>query len=237
MNLVLLEEDSSASTVRLTGRQARHILEILKPCVGDTLRVGVLNGKVGTARVLEVDPGAIHLSIDLSDDPPAKIPVTVACALMRPLVLKRVLLTLSSLGVPEIHLFHSRRVEKSFWQSAVLREEGIRSEMILGLEQARDTVLPRVFLHKRFKPFTEDVLPGLLEGCQGIVADPGGERMHGIRHTPQERDSCVLIVGPEGGFIPYELEAFDRAGCRRVSLGERILRVETALVSLIAKLI
>ena len=46
----------------------------------------------------------------------------------------------------------------------------------------------------------------------------------------------AIIIGPEGGFIPFEIDAFRKAGCRVVTLGERVLRVETAVVALLAKM-
>jgi RsmE family RNA methyltransferase len=161
------------------------------------------------------------------------------------------------MGVRELHFFHTRRVEKSFWQSTSLRDKAVREELALGLEQAKDTVFPDVLFHKRFKPFVEDVLPELLKGRVGIVADPSGEHLDTRHWTldtgsmtnnrrragvigPSSSVKCqvssVLIIGPEGGFIPFEIEKFREAGCRIVSLGERILRVETAVVALLAKL-
>jgi RsmE family RNA methyltransferase len=112
-----------------------------------------------------------------------------------------------------------------------LKEAEVREQLVLGLEQARDTVLPPVMFHKRFKHFAEDELPSLLKGRQGVVADPSGSLLFPVLSTPK-----VLIIGPEGGFIPYELDAFCRAGCSVIGLGPRILRVETAVTSFLARL-
>ena len=245
MNLIFLSLSDflpNSTTVRLTGRRHQHVLEILKPKVHDVLSVGVENGRMGEGRVVKINDKALELDVVLSKDPPLKLNVILCVALMRPIVLKRVLQTASAMGVPEIHLFHSRRVEKSFWQSTALKAETIREELIFGLEQAKDTVLPTVHLHKRFKPFVEDVLRGLLsveaEGrrrkVEGIVADPSGESVPPFNLQPST--STVLLIGPEGGFIPYELEKFREAGCRIVSLGDRILKVETAIVAFLSKI-
>jgi RsmE family RNA methyltransferase len=150
---------------------------------------------------------------------------------MRPIVFKRVLQTAATMGVEAIHVFHSRQVEKSFWQSTALQEVEIQEQLVLGLEQARDTVFPPVIFHKRFKPFVEDVLPPLLKGRQGVLADPSGNSLFPSKATPK-----VLIIGPEGGFIPYEVDRFREAGCSVIGLGPRILRVETAVTSFLARL-
>ncbi|MGH8310922.1 MAG: RsmE family RNA methyltransferase, partial [Steroidobacteraceae bacterium] len=47
---------------------------------------------------------------------------------------------------------------------------------------------------------------------------------------------ATLVIGPEGGFLPDELERLDAAGATRVGLGARVLRVETAVVALLARL-
>ena len=107
-----------------------------------------------------------------------------------------------------------------------------RDFLLQGLEQARDTVLPEVNCHRRFKPFAEDLLPSLTAGKQALVAHPGD-------HPPcprQVNGPTLVAIGPEGGFIPYEVDKLREAGCEPISLGPRILRVETALTSLLGRL-
>ncbi len=129
-------------------------------------------------------------------------------------------------------LLHTRRVEKSYWQSPELDPAKIHEHLVLGLEQARDTVLPEVNLAKGFRPFVEERLPKLLEGRRGLVAHPG---MAQACPTGLEAPT-VLFIGPEGGFIPFEVERLLAAGCEGIHLGPRILRVETAVVALLARL-
>lgn len=150
MNLILLSPQDfvSSHVVRLTGRRFQHITDIIKPVVGAELVVGVQDGLMGVGVVRALGLDEITLDIVLPDVPSMKLPVVLCVALMRPLVLKRVLLTAASLGVGEIVLFHSNKVEKSFWQSTALGEEELRDQLVLGLEQARDTVLPKVSFQK-----------------------------------------------------------------------------------------
>ncbi len=207
------------------------MLEVHRARVGDTLVVGMQDGRMGEGRVTRLTSKELEMEVSLNTSPPAKLPVILCVALMRPLVLKRVLQTAATMGVQELHIFHSRQVEKSFWQSSALAKDEIHEQLVLGLEQARDTVIPPVVLHKRFKPFVEDVLPGLLNGRAGIVADPSGTACIPECHSPK-----VLVIGPEGGFIPYELQMLGQAGCAVISLGPRILTVETAVPALLARL-
>jgi RsmE family RNA methyltransferase len=147
-------------------------------------------------------------------------------------MLRRVLQTAASMGVPRLVLLNSYRVEKSFWQTPFLEPAAIREQLLLGLEQARDTVLPEVTIEKRFKPFVEDRLPQMVGGTCGLLGHPGD-----YPPCPRALDEPVtLAIGPEGGWIPYEVEKLAAAGLQPVQLGERILRVETAVSALLARL-
>jgi len=122
-------------------------------------------------------------------------------------------------------------VEKSFWQSSGLAPAALREQALLGLEQARDTRLPRIELERRFRPFAEDRLASLSAGPV-LVAHPGAAEAcpHALAGP------ATLVVGPEGGFVDFELERLAAIGGRAVGLGSRALRVETAVTALLARL-
>ncbi|WP_120994776.1 16S rRNA (uracil(1498)-N(3))-methyltransferase [Stutzerimonas urumqiensis] len=234
MNLLLLGPDDfvGPGRVRLTDRRLRHLIEVHRSEAGATLRVGELGGQMGEGRILRLDDRLAELDVSFDRDPPAKLPLTVILALPRPKMLRRVLQTIASMGVARLVLINSYRVEKSFWQTPFLAPAAIREQLILGLEQARDTRLPDVILEKRFKPFVEDRLPGLIAGTHALVGHPGD-----FPPCPRGVDGAVsLAIGPEGGWIPYEVDKLVEAGMTPVQLGERILRVETAVTALIARL-
>lgn len=235
MNLILLFESDfvgAGNRARLQGRRHRHVRDIHRAVVGDELRVGLCGGRIGTGRITVLDDDVLEMEVSLSRGAPPALPVTLALALPRPVMLKRVLFSVSSMGVKRVILFHSSRVEKSFWKSPVLREENLKEQCLLGLEQARDTILPEVRLRPLFKPFVEDELPGMAKGTLALVAHPEG-------HGPCLRNvgrPVTLVIGPEGGFIPYEIEKLAAAGFTPVHLGERILRVESAVPALLSRL-
>ncbi|BAV72476.1 16S ribosomal RNA methyltransferase [Pseudomonas chlororaphis subsp. aurantiaca] len=234
MNLLLLEEADfiAADRVILRDRRLTHMQEVHRAAVGDSLRVGRIGGLMGSAELLRLEPGEAELQVSLDLPPPAKLPLSLVLALPRPKMLRRVLQTVAAMGVPRLVLVNSYRVEKSFWQTPFLEPEAIREQLILGLEQARDSVLPEVVIEKRFKPFVEDRLPALVEGTLGLVGHPGQ-----YPACPRGLDEPVtLAIGPEGGWIPYEIDLLGKSGLQPVQLGERILRVETAVTALLARL-
>lgn len=234
MNLLLLEDGDfiADDRVLLTGRRLKHLQEVHRATVGDSLRVGRLNGLMGRGQLLRLDAEHAELSVLLDQPAPEKLPITLLLALPRPKMLRRVLQTVSSMGVPKLILLNSYRVEKSFWQTPFLEPAAIREQLILGLEQARDTRLPEVLIEKRFKPFVEDQLPAIAAGTLGLTGHPGD-----FPPCPRAVEQPVtLAIGPEGGWIPFEVEKLQQAGLQPVQLGARILRVETAVTALLARL-
>ncbi|KAA3659890.1 MAG: 16S rRNA (uracil(1498)-N(3))-methyltransferase [Calditrichaeota bacterium] len=234
MNLILLfdEDFVDADVVSLSGRRLQHVRDIHRAQVGDSLIVGKENGKIGLGHILDLDKNHITLKTEFTSPPPAPLPLTLIMALPRPRVLNRTLIAATSMGVKNIYLLHTNRVEKSFWHSPVLGETKIHHSLVLGLEQGKDTVFPNVYLRKRFRPFVEDELPEIAAETRKIVAHP----QNATEAVAERTQPTTLVVGPEGGFIPYEIEKLQTVGFRNLSLGERILRIETAVPVLITKL-
>ncbi len=221
--------------VRITDqRRLRHLHEVHRASVGDGFNMGVLNGDMGRGTLTALNSTEARFELTLDTPPPPALPLHLILALPRPRMLARTLENITALGVKQVTLLNTRRVEKSYWQSPELAREKIDQHLWLGLEQTRDTRWPDIQLEPLFKPFVEDRLPALLEGKQGLIAHPHTER-ECPRGLPLSQPT-VLAIGPEGGFIPYEVEQLTAAGLAPVHIGPRILRVETAVVALLSRL-
>lgn len=231
MNLILLFDDDFVADgrVRITGRRLEHVTSVHRAVVGDTLVVGVANGKIGSGVVTRLDRDALELDVTLDRDPPPPLDITLIVALPRPKVLNRVIASATSLGVKRIFLINAWRVEKSYWKSPRISADNLHMQSVLGLEQARDTILPSIELRRLFRPFVEDELPSIIGDSLALVAHPGGVAMPAVPRP------ATIAIGPEGGFIAEEIASLERAGFTRVSLGERILRVETAVAVAITR--
>ena len=174
MNLILLSDSDfiAPNRVRLSGRRFAHIQDILKAEKGQSLTVGKINGLMGQGTVVSKTNDAIELEVKLDAKPPEALPLTLILALPRPPMLKRILFSAAMLGVKKIIILNFNRVEKSLWNSSSLKPQAIEEQLVLGLEQAKDTVMPEVILKKRFKPFVQDELPALIKGKLALVAHP-----------------------------------------------------------------
>lgn len=234
MNLIILEEEDfiDQNIVRLKGRRLLHVTDVHRAKIGDVLRIGKLNGKVGQGTILDMNSDFIELKIDLTEDPPSASNIQVVLAMPRPKVFKRILMDLTTMGVKNIYIIKTWRVEKSFFNSPTLSEDNLRETMILGLEQGKDTILPRVEIKTLFRPFVEDEIPDIISNTKAIVAHPTGSEK-----CPRDIDEKItLLIGPEGGLIPFEIDILKAQGFEAVTLGERILRVETVLPYIIGRL-
>jgi len=234
MNLILLFNGDFVSNgrVRLAGRRLEHLCAVHRAEVGDSLRVGLLGGKMGAGRVVSIDDQALEMDVELDTEPPPKLPLTLIVALPRPKVLNRVIAAATSLGAARIVLLNAWKVEKSYWKSPKLQEDNLLHQRVLGLEQAVDTVLPELRLERLFTPFVHDALPTLANGATCLLAHPGA----GVPCPANVDGHCVLTLGPEGGFIAGEVTALEEAGFSLVALGTRTLRVETAMAASVGRL-
>lgn len=234
MNLILLFPGDfvTADVVRLSGRRLAHVSEVHRAKAGDSLVVGIAGGGIGRGVITRLDDEALEMTVSFDEQPPPPLPLKLIVAMPRPKVFNRLLVAASSLGIKEIHLLNAWRVEKSFWDTPRLSEENIANQLVLGLEQSRDTVMPRIRVHRFFRAFAEESLEIIAEGTTRLLAHPRGD----AALPSATEENLTLAVGPEGGWIERELESFERAGFRSVSFGPRILRVETVVPFLVGRL-
>lgn len=236
MNLILIDKDrddfTSPTRVKLCGRRFDHIKKVHRAGLGDSLATGIINGKMGTGTITDVSTEHLEMELVLNHDPPPTLELTLVMALPRPKMLRRILEATASLGVKQIYLINSWRVEKGFWSTPVIEQASIDKALVLGLEQACDTIMPQVFLRRFFTPFVNEELDTIAGKTLRLAAHPKGNTTCPCH--PQT--SVTLAMGPEGGFIQREIESFERLGFTGVTLGPRILRIETAVPYLISRL-
>jgi RsmE family RNA methyltransferase len=239
VNLILVrgEELAPGNLVTVSGERARHIHSVLRAGPGATIRVGLLNGPFGQATVTRVQAERVVLSCSFEGRAPEAPRIDLLLALPRPKVLNRLWSQLAALGVGRIVLANAARVERCYFDSHVLSPEVFTPRLIEGLQQARDTRLPEVLVRRRFKPFVEDELDALFPAGLRLAADPGGEQRIGDSLRPQGGEASgrvLLAVGPEGGWVPFELDLLRAHGFKVVGMGERTLRTDTACIGLLS---
>jgi RsmE family RNA methyltransferase len=231
VNLLLLQDDDflSDGTVRLTGRRLVHARDVLACTEGSELRVGRSGGLIGRGRVLSISETELSMEVQLEAPPPRRPGVDLLLAVPRPKALKRVLACAAAVGVDRLVLVNSCRVERSYFDSPVLSPASISEHLRLGLEQARDTHMPEVHVRRRFRPFVEDELDGMFGSSTRSVLHPDDRHTEGFAGGPGIGERVLLAIGPEGGFVPFEIDLLREKGFVPCSLGPRVHRVEVVL--------
>ena len=236
VNLLLLDERDriDSQCVTLSDARAAHVLTVLRATPGQTLRIGLLDGPFGTGTVVSAGDGRVTLRCELEVTPPPRPRVDVLLALPRPKVMRRLWAQLAAIGVGQIILTNAERVERHYFDTHILSEATFRPLLIEGLQQARDTRLPAVSIHRQFRILVEDHLDGLVGDGIRLVADPSGTTSIDSALDAHRAGRVLLAIGPEGGWNTFELSLLASHGFHVVGLGPRTLRTDTACTALLA---
>ena len=248
MNLILFEENEAALPghyrgadvwCRLACRDERavHLVKTLHKKAGDEFAAGILGGRRGKGRIEAfTGEGDLVFSLNLTEDPPPRLDITVLVGFPRPIQTRRLLRDLSTMGVKAIHLTGCELGDRNYLKTTLLEDGGARAALIEGAVQARDTVLPHLDVFFSLNDWLEKLLPETTGGGWNLIAcdnvDPDGSFGDG----PPAPGPAVLAIGPERGWSERERHLLACAGFKRLSLGSRSLRTETACVAAVAAL-
>ena len=237
--LILPEETQSDERAELLGARARYAFETHGIRSGQTVRVGVLGGLRGEARVLEASEDRAVLELSLSEPPLCPRPIDLIVGVSRPQTIKKVIQSAVMLGVRSLHFVRSEQGDKSYLQSRWLDEDQIQEESIKALEQVWDTRAPEIVIHRSFSHFLDNRYPTLLSGITNpisLVAHPSGSVLTPSDASRLSAAHVIVAIGPERGWSAREVELFSQTGFSVVGLGERVVRVEIAIVLLLGQL-
>lgn len=218
-----------------TPDQARYLGTVLRMREGDPLLVFNGTGQEYGA-VLRRGPAGILLEItDRRTEPAAGIDITLCQAIPKAEKLDGIVRHATELGVSRIIPFFAERSVPR-WPEAKSRLKRERWQKIAleGARQSGRTDIPEI---GPVVPFDEMLRSGR-PGSLGLILWEGETEL-GIREVFRDpRHDGVgafhLAIGPEGGFGHEEIERAQRAGFLSVSLGRRVLRVETAALTVLA---
>lgn len=238
MNRILFEESEIVDGVAVFGGgRAAHVIEFLHGEAGQTIKTGTIGGKVGTSTIESINPdGTITARCTHDSDAPSPW-IDVILAPPRPRALKRLLPQLAQLGVRRLILVGAAKVEKAFWGATLLKEEIYRPLLIDGLMQAATSIPPTIECQRPFRRW--------MQSENGFESQFAGQKWRAFGHPsgemtlpePPVGTIPVVAIGPEGGWTDEETGILDAHGFKKMSLGPRILRTDTAAVAIIARLL
>jgi len=224
------------SLITLTGKEANHIRNVLRMKRGDTITVTDGKGRLFEAIIDEIHRKAILVKIikalPVSAPPPIEIHLAQALIKSRPMDL--LIQKATELGVTSITPFTSERtavnVKNDHLSRKMLHWEEI---MKAACKQSGRSSLPTLNPPQAFAALIgnalyQDILKVLLWEAEK-EAD-----LKGLLRSIGKQLNIAAMVGPEGGFTPREIRLAKDAGFHIVSLGSRILRSETAAITLVS---
>lgn len=239
MNRILFEPGEIADGVAtFGGARAEHVRNVLHGEVGQVLKTGEVGGKIGVGEIVAIGEREVKVRVRHDGEPLAPW-VDLVLAPPRPRILKRLLPQLATMGVGRIVLVGAKKVEKDFWGATLLKEENCRPLLVDGLMQGCvSSVLPTVETRRSFRRFVADELDAAFPTANRLVAHPygGDEGTGNWEWGTGNGERLLLAVGPEGGWTDEEVALLEAHGFVRRSLGPRILRTDTAVIALLARL-
>lgn len=172
MNRILFEPGEIADGIAVFGgARAEHVRSVLHGEVGQILKTGEVNGKIGTGEILELGE-TVRVRVR-HDGEPLRPWVDLVLAPPRPRILKRLLPQLAALGVGQIVLVGAQKVEKDFWGATLLKEANYRPLLIDGLMQGCvSSLVPTVETRRNFRRFVTDELETRFPTANRLVAHP-----------------------------------------------------------------
>lgn len=220
MNIILLKENETF--LPKGDKRYEHIQRILNLKVGDTFRSGIINGEEGTSRILSSSSEGLEIDFNGNGIIKPLYPVTLLLAMIRPICMKRILRDSQSLGIKKIVLTVSELGEKSYLESSFYKENTYKDVILDGLMQSGSTMLSECVIIPSLKDAIKEV-----SNSEKILLDNKIGKLS-ISKAKFDRSEVTLSIGPERGWTDNERDIFMNSGFKAYSLGERILRTETA---------
>ena len=219
--------------VALAGPEARHAVTVNRLRVGEVISIGDGAGLVVRGPITVVDAGALEIRVESSTVDEAPVPeVWLAQALAKGDRDELAVQAATELGVSGVIPWAAER-SISKWSGAKIAK-GMERWGAIVREAAKQSIrswVPAVEQH-----MTTKQLARLAGDATVLVLDPTAEARLSDVVLPPDARILVLVVGPEGGIAPHELDLFERQGAIRVRLGGEILRTSTAGPSALAVL-
>ena len=222
----------------LRGAEANHIRTVLRMAPGDRLVLLDSRGKRHEALIASVDRHEVVVNLErpLPSPPPSPVEITLCQALLRSHSMDLIIQKTSELGVDRILPFVSERTIVKPDKGAFANKVKHWREIALSATKQSGRLRPAEI--GPLSTFFELIDLWRGEEIMKIVLweDESVENLKSLIRSTRSPRRAVGVIGPEGGFSNEEIVEAREAGFVSASLGQRILRAETAAVTLVALL-
>ncbi len=221
--------DPALGPFEITGPEAHHLATVCRLRPGDSLVLFNGRGEEYPAKISQLGKKSVLVDVLAVERPAREVGfrLEVAAPLPRGDRADFLIEKLTELGVT---CFTPLQTARSVVHPRESKLDRLQRHVIEASKQCGRNLLMRIGELTRWDEFRS--WPGL--PVRKLLAHPGGQALSDV--PTNARQDVVLAVGPEGGFTDEEARQGQEAGWQLVSLGPRILRVETAAIALAAVL-
>jgi len=223
-----IADEISGNQAALTGDHAAHLVRVLRARVGQEFDIGT-GSQVRRGRVVNISNTRVEF--ELGAEVPASNPanITLLLAIFKFDRMEWAIEKCTELGVSQIVPVIARRTDIHLAAASAKRAERWKRIALQAAEQSRRPNPPEIAGAVKLKDALEDQ-SSLRIDLSEVEHNVGLSDLLDSRPDPE----ITLAVGPEGGWVPEELQQFQDAGWLSASLGSTILRAETAAIAAVA---
>lgn len=211
-------------------KEVHYINDVLRFKPEERLVIVDRHGNEHIARAGQLLKDKVIFSIESTLRPERKLPVlTIACAIPKKSKFDDIIDKLTQVGVDRIiPMYTERSVVKLDAVAAVTRLARWKKIAHAAAQQSHRCTLPEIESPKAFREVVSACRDHDLKLIPTLTAVEKRLRQLCAQHKPKK---ILVLIGPEGDFTPGEVALAKKSGCVPVSLGESVLRVETAAVA------
>jgi 16S rRNA (uracil1498-N3)-methyltransferase len=223
-------------TCSITGPEAKHISKVLRMGPGDRLTLIDRKGTRFLALITSVGPREVLVALEkpMPKPFPSPIEITLCQAMIKPRQMDHIIQKTSELGVDCIFPFSSKRTVVRLSKDRLANKIRHWREIAQNSTKQSDRGTP-----VEIRPvvyFNELMAKWKGENALKVILweEEKAKDLKSLLRGSSPLRKFVGVVGPEGGFIQQEVEVARDAGFISISLGSRILRSETAAITMVA---
>ncbi len=222
-----IADEFSENRAALTGSHAEHLVRVLRARVGQEFDIAAAS-VVRRGRIINISEGRVEFELGEEVPSATSTQIAILLSIFKFDRMEWAIEKCTELGVTRIVPVIARRTDAHLASAAGKRAERWRRIAVQAAEQSRRTTPPEISDPIKLK----DALP-LWEGLRIVLSE--FEETKALREALQPSpEEIVLAIGPEGGWTEEEQQAFQKEGWIPASLGQTILRAETAAISAVA---
>jgi 16S rRNA (uracil1498-N3)-methyltransferase len=221
-----IADELSGNRAALTGDHALHLTRVLRARVGQEFDIAIAS-TVFRGRITHIDHDRVEFELGEEVAASNTVELTLLLAIFKFDRMEWAIEKCTELGVSEIVPVIARRTDAHLPAASERRVERWRRIALQAAEQSRRVAPPKIQT-----PMNLSKALHRENGLRIVLAESGSQTLlRDVLDSATNQEEIAMAIGPEGGWTPDELQMFQQSGWKSASLGNLILRAETAAIA------